>query len=546
MASRIKCMDRPNILWVSFEDTFPLYPCYGDPTARLPHVETLAKEGTVYRHAFSTAGVCAPARHAVITGMYAASTGAQHMRTTHPVNPRRPAPYEAVVPHYVKCLPEYLRANGYYCTNNEKTDYQFQSPFTAWDECSKTAHWRNRPSPDTPFFSVFNPTMTHESGVWDENAPALTVDPMKVPIPPHLPDTPVTRQAIARLYSQLEKADAVLGKIIAELKEDGLYDKTVIFHWSDHGPLPRGKRWPYDDGIHVPLIIRDPKAPDKGQIETRLVSTVDLGPTVLSLCGVDIPVHMQGRAFLGTKAEKPREAVFAHRDRHDESYDMVRAVRTKKYKYIQNFYPIQDRLPWVPYLNRNPLMKELNRLWLENRLPKHQAYLFECPRRAEELYDVSSDPHELNNLIDQPEHVAEAERLRRMLADWQRDIEDKGVESEEELIRKIYPNPVPPTTEPPDFIPYDFEHDGIEPASFGEAVCVLQVPAALQLHCPTQGASIGYRIDNEKYWHLYTGRIRLTTGRHTIVVKAIRIGYAESSERTLILDVMERRAAVEN
>ena len=163
-------MNRPNILWVSFEDTSPLYRCYGDPVARTPNLDRLAREGCLYTNAYSTAGVCAPARSAIITGMYPVSVGSHHQRTSHqhPATPELPTPYEVVLPPCVKCFPEYLRAQGYYCCNNEKTDYQFAPPVTAWDDCSGSAHWRNRPNPGQPFFAVFNPTRTHESHMWEK------------------------------------------------------------------------------------------------------------------------------------------------------------------------------------------------------------------------------------------------------------------------------------------------------------------------------------------------------------------------------------------
>ncbi|WP_240762842.1 sulfatase-like hydrolase/transferase [Paenibacillus thalictri] len=160
---------RPNILWISLEDTSPRFGCYGDPLARTPHIDNLAAEGTIYPNAFSTAGVCSPSRSAIITGMYPTSIGAQHMRTEH-VNkhtPELPTPYYAVPPAYVKTFTEYLRADGYFCTNNFKTDYQFPSPLTAWDEDGKQAHWRHR-EPGQPFFAVFNHLLTHESSMWGD------------------------------------------------------------------------------------------------------------------------------------------------------------------------------------------------------------------------------------------------------------------------------------------------------------------------------------------------------------------------------------------
>ncbi len=161
---------KPNFLWISLEDTSPRFGCYGDTVARTPNLDSLAGEGRRYTHAFSTAGVCAPSRSAIITGVYQTSMGTHHMRTSHtnPNSPELPTPYSGVPAHYVKTFTEYLRANGYFCTNNSKTDYQFTPPFTAWDELGNHGHWRNRASPDQPFFAVFNPTLTHESGMWDE------------------------------------------------------------------------------------------------------------------------------------------------------------------------------------------------------------------------------------------------------------------------------------------------------------------------------------------------------------------------------------------
>ncbi|MGC8867921.1 MAG: sulfatase family protein, partial [Elusimicrobiales bacterium] len=300
------------------------------------------------------------ARSAIITGMYSISVGTHHMRTTSPtmaapekITSQLPVPYSAVLPHYVKCFTEYLRQEGYYCTNNVKTDYQFAPPFTAWDECSEKAHWRNRPDKNQPFFAVFNPTKTHESGMWEENCPEITFDPDKIKIPPIYPDTPEVRKAFARMYTNIEYNDRIFGKILKQLEEDGLVENTVVFHWSDHGPLPRGKRWTYDLGIHVPLIIRWPGHIKPKSKSDRLISTIDLGPTVLSIAGIPIPSYIQGIPFLGKYAKPPRRYIYASRDRHDTSYDMVRAVRDKRYKYIRNYCTDLSYNLWIPYMHKH-------------------------------------------------------------------------------------------------------------------------------------------------------------------------------------------------
>ncbi len=535
-------MKKPNILWISFEDTSPYYGCYGDPVARTPNLDRLAAQGCRWSHCFSPTGVCAPTRSAVITGMYPTSIGTHHMRTTHtnPATPELPTPYEAVVPHYVKCFTEYLRARGYYCTNNLKTDYQFLAPLTAWDECGTGAHWRNRPDPGQPFFAVFNPTRTHESGMWPEKCPDFEFDPAGMRVPPYFPDTPKVREAMARMYTNIERSDRELGQLLAQLEEDGLAGETYVFHWSDHGPMPRGKRWPYDSGIRVPLIARGPGiAP--GQVSDNLVGTLDLGPTMLSLAGAEIPAHMQGRAFLGPKAAPPRDYVYASRDRYDESYDMMRAVRDKRFKYIRNYCPGTPYVSWVPFLNRHPIMQELWRLHLAEKLDAVQSAMFR-PRPAEELYDTEADPHEIHNLADNPEGRRELPRLRAALDQWLIETGDLGFIPESQMVGGWYPGGEKPRTAAPVFLPVCDGLDGVNPVR-NEVVC--REPLLLQLHCATQGASIAYTFDEgeKPRWLLYTEPLRIKAGRAVVRARAIRIGYSESEESRLSLVVSPAQGA---
>ena len=522
---------RPNILWVSFEDVNPFYGCYGDPIARTPNVDRLAAEGCRWPNTFSTAGVCAPARSAVITGMYPISIGTLHMRTrhTHPIAPELPTPYSAVVPHYVRCFTEYLRAEGYYCTNNVKTDYQFDPPLTAWDELSTETHWRNRPDPKQPFFAVFNPTQTHESGMWPEKCPEPTFDPDAIELPPYFPDTPKVREAMARMYTNMAYADGLLGELLQQLEEDGLAENTIVFHWSDHGPLPRGKRWPYDSGVHVPMIVRWPGHLEAGSVSDRLLSTIDLGPTVLSVAGIDIPWHMQGRAFLGAQAAPPREYAYMSRDRYDESYDMVRAARDKRFKYIRNYRPELPYLLWIPYRNRHPILQEMWRLYLAGELAGPQLLMFQTSRPVEELYDTQADPYEIHNLADDPAYGPELERLRWALDAWIDEVGDLGEIPEAEMVRGWYPGGVQPETAAPVFIPICEESPGVEPAPAAGAYAA---PVLLQFYCATQGASMAYTFDQGEnpHWLLYTGPLRLPVGETTVRARAIRIGYKESQE----------------
>jgi len=357
------------MLWITVEDMSPHLGCYGDDTAQTPNIDQLAKEGIRFTNAYSVSGVCAPSRASLITGMYPVTIGAQHMRTqfrtasialvTDPEALAIPV-YEAVPPPEIKCFPEYLRSTGYYCSNNSKTDYQFKAPITAWDESSDTAHWRKRPS-EMPFFSVINFKTTHESQVWVRADDPLDIAPETVPVPPYYPDNSVIRQDIARNYNNIQIMDAQVGEVLRQLEEDGLKDKTIIFFYSDHGDgLPRAKRWLYDSGLRVPLIIRFPDGRSAGSVNNDLVSFVDFAPTVLSRLNLPIPDHMQGQAFLGSQKSESRKFVFAAKDRMDPVMDTARAVRDKRYKYIRNYFPEKPFVQFLPYRDQMPLMQELH------------------------------------------------------------------------------------------------------------------------------------------------------------------------------------------
>ena len=334
---------KPNIVWIVCEDISPYLSCYGNTIVKTPNLDQLAKEGVRYTHVYTTAGVCAPSRSSIITAMYQTSIGTQHMRTLNGAAGAKYSPvqdYSAVIPDYVKCFPEYLRMNGYYCTNNEKQDYQFVPPVTVWDENGPAASWRNRPA-GKPFFSVFNFFITHESQLFMRNNESLLVDTNKLDVPPFYPDTKIVRHDIARLFSNIERMDAQMGELIKMLKDDGLYDNTYIFFYSDHGgALPWMKREVLERGIHIPFIIRFPHSKNAGTMNDELINSVDFGPTVLSLAGIKIPSYVQGQAFLGTQKSKiPRKYIFAGRDRMDTEYDRVRAVRDKRYEYLYNYEP---------------------------------------------------------------------------------------------------------------------------------------------------------------------------------------------------------------
>jgi arylsulfatase A-like enzyme len=522
--------ERPNVVWISAEDMSLRVGAYGDSVARTPTIDRLARSGVRYRHAFTTAGVCAPNRSAIITGMHQTSIGTHHMRTTHP-GPGLPTPYSAVPPPYVKAFTEYLREAGYFTTNNSKTDYNFETPVTAWDENGDDAHWRSdRRREGQPFFSVFNIGASHESrarGARD----TLVTDPGAVPVPPYLPDTDSVRRQIARHYDNIARVDSQVSDVLAQLRADGLADETVVFFWSDHGDgLPRHKRWLYDSGIRVPLIVRWPGVLEGGRVTDELVSSVDFGPTVLSLAGVGVPRHMQGRPFLGRQAGEEREYVYAARDRFDESYDMVRAVRDERFKYVRNHYPRKPYVLHVPYRNRGPTMRALLRGDAEGTLTETQQLWMRDSRPPEELYDVRADSHEVNNLAGDPAYRDELTRLRGALDAWMERVGDRGKEAEDQMVADMYPGGEQPTTNAPIVVP---RRSTAIPPPVRERVRI-DGSEKIVLYTSTHGASTAYTFASgaDPYWRLYTGPLTVDSTA-TIRTKAIRYGYAESEVRTV-------------
>ncbi|MDX1406916.1 MAG: sulfatase, partial [Saprospiraceae bacterium] len=343
---RLELPPRPNIVWIVAEDLSPVIPVFGDSTVPTPHIDRLAREGVVYTRFFSPSGVCAPSRAAIVTGMYPTRIGAHHMRTGpwfrfHTTdqtiqNYTRQA-YEAMPPEGTHMLSTYLRAHGYYCSNNPKEDYQFRCELTAWDDSSFEAHWKNR-QPGQPFFAIFNLDHTHESMIWRKASEPLLIDSTAdVPIPPYLPTTPLAQRDVRRLYSQVRLMDKRVGEILNELETADLMDSTIIFWYTDHGgPLPRQKRTIYDSGLHVPMIIRFPNQQFAGSTDSALHSFIDLKPTVLSLLGIQPPDYVDGKAWMGQYASADRHRyIFAAADRFDHQTDRIRAVRDRRFKLVR-------------------------------------------------------------------------------------------------------------------------------------------------------------------------------------------------------------------
>jgi hypothetical protein len=456
--------------------------------------------------------------------MHQESIGAQHMRAVS--SPR--ARYLTVPPPEVRAFPEYLRAAGYYTFTDRKLDYQFSGvqagsgPFTVWDAEGEGSDWQGR-AQGQPFFGMINLLSTHESALfapvqqlaagswqgafvaalraWQRFRNGAHTDPHSVMVPPYYPDTPAVRAGIATHYDNVAVMDDEVGEWMARLRADGLLANTIVIWTTDHGDaLPRAKREVFDSGIRVPMILRIAGDAAAGSIRERLVSFVDLAPTILGLAGVPVPEHLHGSDFLMGPA---RQYVFAARDRMDEQDDRVRAVRDARFKYLRYYYPGTPGAVHIDYRDQQPIMAALWQAHAAGTLPPAAAQWF-APRPEEALYDLLADPHELENLAADPAFAAVLARMRQALA--MRPQADLGDMSEAAMAARFWPNGVQPVTEPVTFN----DHDG----------------AQIALRSATEGAVIAYRRTEHAPWRLYAGPL---PAQGPWQARAVRYGWQESA-----------------
>ncbi|MAU70631.1 MAG: sulfatase [Pseudozobellia sp.] len=504
--------NRPNIVWIVAEDQSPeWFPMYGNTTIDLPHLQSLAEDGVVFDNAVAPVPVCAPARSSLITGMYPTTLGTHNMRThtpwrevNEPLLDSLPS-YSPVVPEGVRMFTEYLRKEGYYTCNGPKEDYNFEKTDAAWDESSKDRHYQKR-NKDQPFFAVFNYSVCHESQIWSRGKDSLFVKPSEVSVPPYFPDNDTIRHDLAVNYSNLKRLDDQLGKVLDDLKEDGLYENSIIFFYADHGgPFPRHKRALYDTGVKVPLVVKFPENEYAGTRDERLISFIDYAPTVLSLAGIEPPKVMQGTAQFGAfEAERKPEYTYHTSDRFDERYDRLRAVRSPDYKYIKSFNTnISHAMP-LSYREQMPMMRELRRLNAKGELNEQQSFWLSATKPAEELYDLNEDPFELNNLAEDPDYQQVLTTYRQLLMDWMEDTNDLGRVDELSLMERWLVKGEQPRLDPLQLEVTDLGIELIEPKS---------------------DATIVYKQPQDSVWMVYSNPL---PAEMSFTAKAERIGYTDS------------------
>jgi arylsulfatase A-like enzyme len=508
----------PNIIWLVAEDQSPdWFPMYGDSTIHLPHLESLTQDGVLFENAYAPVPVCAPARSAIITGMYPTTLGTHNMRTYNAYQKGENQPdigipsYTPIVPDGVKMFTQNLRESGYYTSNGPKEDYNFKKLASAWDESNRDHHFRNR-NEGQPFFSVFNFSVCHESQIWNRGKDSLFVDPSKVPIPPYFPDTEIVRHDLAVNYSNLKRLDDQIGAVIADLKEDGLYENSIIFFYGDHGgPFPRHKRALYESGTKVPMVIKFPKNDKAGTRDDRFISFIDLAPTVLSLAGIQPLTVMQGKAQFGKyKVAKKAKYTFHTSDRFDGMYDRLRAVRSERYKYIKSYDTTISHAMLVKYREQMPIMKELRKLYNEGELNENQSLWLDPTKPEEELYDLQNDPYELHNIAAIPEMQDTVLFLREVLDNWIVETNDLGRIPEGDLLAKWLPNGKQQQLAP---LEMEDRHGNI------------------LLTAKMNDATILWRTPQDSFWTIYTEPIQSGI---SFEAKAERIGYIDSD--VLIVD----------
>ncbi|PWJ60453.1 arylsulfatase A-like enzyme [Dyadobacter jejuensis] len=417
---------KPNILWITIEDTSPQFiGCYGNKNARTPVIDQLASEGIRFTNAFSTGTVCSPSRTALITGVKTYEAGTGNHRSNYPV------------PDFIKGFPYYLQQQGYYTSNNSKTDYNVANTQAfideAWDESSNKAGWWKRKA-GQPFFAVFNIMDSHQSrtmtntyaqyqkDVLDQLPAADRIAEDAFEMPPFYRDSPEMRKQFARVYNAIKLTDNKIGKILERLDQDKLRDSTIIFFFADHGEgVPRGKTNGINLGYRVPFVLWIPDmykhlSPWKksGMITDELIDFSDLAPTLISLAGGTPPEHMKGKVLMGKERQKPSDHLVLSSDRSDNGIDLVRSVTDGRFVYSRNYMPYMPEARYIRYMEIGDIKQQMRMDLANNKLNALQSSLF-APRPTESLYDIEKDVWETKNLAQDPAYKSLMGKMRKRL-----------------------------------------------------------------------------------------------------------------------------------
>lgn len=421
--------DRPNIVWIVGEDMGPEQGCYGDAQAITPNMDRFATQGVRYTHCYTHTAVCAPTRSRWITGQYPIKIGSMHMRS--------------VLKNPPTTFTKILRDAGYHVAWPGKTDFNFKNPDDFRDS---TENWWKEDKPlQQPFFAYANFTQSHESQVRNDGnkypkntarlTPAQRHDPAKVTVPPFYPDAPEVREEIARYYDLVTAVDYEMGDVLAWLDRQGLAENTIVFITGDHGRgMARYKRWCYETGLRVPMLVRWPGHIKPGTVSDELITFLDLSATAVDLAGVKVPESFDGQVIVGPRKAAPRKYVPAARDYMDETYDRIRSVRDARYRYIRNYAPELPYAQIIGYMEIGRTMQVWRKWNAAGKLNDVQKIFFAPTKPKEELYDTENDPYEIRNIADDPKNAAKLAELRAACEAWVEKMHDKGAIPVEKLV----------------------------------------------------------------------------------------------------------------
>jgi N-sulfoglucosamine sulfohydrolase len=428
-----KAAHRPNVLWLISEDTSPALACSGHPLVKTPNLDKLASEGVRYTNAFVTGPVCSASRSALMTGMYQTSIDAHNHRS------HRNDGYVLRPP--VAVITEFFRRSGYYTCNCAglsyrkpgKTDWNFiptTQPFDGTD-------WSQR-QPNQPFFAQMNFNFTHRDFQRDKKNP---INPDRVELPPYYPDHPIARRDWADYLESVQHLDTQIGVALQWLEKEGAAQNTIVMYFGDHGrPHVRGKQWLYDEGLRIPVIIRWPGHIKPGLVVDDLISAIDFAPTFLLAAGGEVPGHLQGRDFFSPRKVTP-DYIYAARDRCDGTVDRIRCVRSKRYKYLRNYYPDRPYTQFNAYKKlQYPVLTLMQVLYSQGKLTPEQAQFMAPTRPKEELYDLEKDPHELHNLAEDRKLRNVLREHSRRLDEWIKATKDRGALPEDPKVVAYWQN----------------------------------------------------------------------------------------------------------
>lgn len=404
---------RPNVLWITIEDWSPDLSCYGTPGIHTPHVDKLASEGIRFETAFTTSPVCSTSRSAMMTGFHQNYIGANQHREHN----KQPLSYG------IKPIPHLLQEAGYFTAlMSWKTDCNF-TPNTR-QELFMGEDWSER-EPGQPFFARITFGGTHRS--WNRD-PERPIDIDDVELPPYYADTPFNRRDWANGLEQMQLVDREIGELLKRLEDEGLADNTIVFFIGDHGRCHiRGKQFLYDGGIRIPMVMRWPGKVKPGTVSDDLVMSIDICATILDAAGVTPNVPLHGKNLLGQEV-RDRKYVFAARDKMDETHDAMRAIRSKDFKLILNLMPERPYLQYNRYKEgAYPMLAEMGVLYQKGELTPEQAAFFAPTKPEIELFDLRVDPHEVNNVADDPKYAEVKAELLAELAKWREEVKDQGV-----------------------------------------------------------------------------------------------------------------------